>query len=142
MASSFQPTVLAGQVALVTGGGSGIGLEIARQLGLHGACVVLMGRREEFLRAAAEALTKEGMKASYAKGDVRSPEDCKRAVAHAVSAFGSLTILVNGAAGNFLATAETLTPKGFNTVMGIDAGGVFAMCHAAFPHLKAGGGGG
>jgi NAD(P)-dependent dehydrogenase (short-subunit alcohol dehydrogenase family) len=62
MASPFKGDILNGQVALVTGGGSGIGFEITRQLGLHGASVAVMGRRRQVLDAAVLALSKEGIK--------------------------------------------------------------------------------
>lgn len=134
----FRPDVLAGRVALVTGGGSGIGFEIARQFGLHGCKgVVLVGRRAEFLQEAAAALAKEGLRAEACAGDIRRPEDCAAAVRRAVEAYGSLDILVNCAAGNFLAVAEQLSPNGFKTVMDIDTQGTFNMTHAAFDALKA-----
>ena len=97
--SPFRPDLLASHVALVTGGGSGIGLEIARQLGLHGAAVVLMGRREAVLSSAVEWLTGAGVKCGRVSGDVRKIDDCKRAVEEAVKQFGKLDILVNSAAG-------------------------------------------
>ena len=67
MDSPFRQDLLAGQVALVTGGGSGIGLEITRQLGLHGAKVVISGRREKVLSDACETLASEGITAVAAQ---------------------------------------------------------------------------
>jgi len=61
--SSFRPDLLAGRVALITGGSSGIGLEIARQLGLHGAKVVISGRRQNVLNDACQDLQKDGVTA-------------------------------------------------------------------------------
>eukprot|EP01062_Namystynia_karyoxenos_P025817 TRINITY_DN2022_c0_g1_i2.p1 TRINITY_DN2022_c0_g1~~TRINITY_DN2022_c0_g1_i2.p1 ORF type:complete len:323 (+),score=87.69 TRINITY_DN2022_c0_g1_i2:75-971(+) len=135
--SPFRSDILAGRVALITGGGSGIGLEIARQFGLHGAKVVIMGRRQQFLDKAVAALTADGVTAASISGDVRRTADCARAVEVATSSFGSLDILVNSAAGNFLAPAEALSPNGFKTVMEIDAQGVYNMSHASFAALKA-----
>jgi 2,4-dienoyl-CoA reductase [(3E)-enoyl-CoA-producing], peroxisomal len=134
--SPFRAGILAGKVALVTGGGSGIGYEVARQLGLHGAKLVLMGRREAPLHAAVSVLAAENVQAAFATGDVRNAEDCARIVAAAIQKYGRLDILVNNAAGNFLVPAEDLRPKGFRTVLEIDTIGVFNMCHAAFPELK------
>lgn len=134
--SPFRTDALSGKVALITGGGSGIGYEIARQYGLHGARVVIMGRREAPLRAAVETLAKEGIEAFAASGDVRSFEDCQKVVSATVGRFGRLDILVNNAAGNFLCAAEDLSPKGFKTVLEIDTMGVFNMAQAAFPALK------
>jgi peroxisomal 2,4-dienoyl-CoA reductase len=68
---------------------------------------------------------------------VRDSDAAKRVCAGAVESFGRIDILVNCAAGNFLATAENLTPKGFKTVMDIDTIGTFTMSSAAFPYLKA-----
>lgn len=62
MGSPFKGDILNGQVALVTGGASGIGFEITRQLGLHGASVAIMGRRRQVLDAAVSALSDEGIK--------------------------------------------------------------------------------
>ena len=142
--SPFRPDLLANKVCLVTGGGSGIGFEIARQFVAHGAQVVIMGRRENVLQEALGLLEKAGSAAGvayYAKGDVRNPDDCLAAVDVAVSRFGRLDVLVNSAAGNFLSSLEDLTPKGFKTVMEIDTMGVFNMASAAFTPLKDSGSG-
>ena len=76
--SPFRPDILNGLVALVTGGGTGIGLEISRQLGKHGASVVIMGRREAVIQSAVEALTSEGINAFGVKGDVQKREGCEK----------------------------------------------------------------
>lgn len=67
---------------------------------------------------------------------MRKPDDCTAAVAACARQFHGIHILVNCAAGNFLATAEELSVNGFKTVMDIDTVGTFMMCRAAFPHLK------
>jgi len=81
--------ILKGKVALVTGGGSGIGYEVARQLGLHGARLVLMGRREGPLSAAIKALAAEGIDVAAATGDVRNFEDAERVVRAAVQKYAA-----------------------------------------------------
>lgn len=134
--SPFRETACKGRVVLVTGGGSGIGFEISRQFALHGAAVVIMGRREHALQAACESIRKDGGRIAYCQGDVRDFESCKKTVAMAVEKFGYLDTLVNCAAGNFLAPAEGISPKGFQTVVGIDLFGTFNMSTAAFPELK------
>jgi peroxisomal 2,4-dienoyl-CoA reductase len=134
--SPFRTDVLEGRVALVTGGGSGIGLEISKQLGLHGARVVISGRRKPVLENACSLLSNQGISTHYVQGDVRSYTDCERMVSEAVESFGSLDILVNCAAGNFLAPAEQLTSNGFKTVMEIDALGTFNASRAAFQALS------
>mmetsp|Transcript_17114 Transcript_17114/g.43411 ORF Transcript_17114/g.43411 Transcript_17114/m.43411 type:complete len:289 (-) Transcript_17114:54-920(-) len=139
--SAFRPDAAAGRVVLVTGGGSGIGFGIARTLGEHGAKVVLMGRRQNFLDDACAKLAELGVQAAGVTGDVRMEEDAQRAVAFAVAKFGKLDTLVNSAAGNFLALAEEMSYNAFRTVMEIDAFGVFNMSRSAFSALKASGNG-
>jgi peroxisomal 2,4-dienoyl-CoA reductase len=128
---------LKGRAALITGGGSGIGLEIATAYANLGASVMLAGRREDRLQEAAETITRAGGKAAISKTDVRNYDEVKRAVDSTVERFGSLDILVNSAAGNFVCPTAELSPNGFRTVIDIDLNGTFYCCHAAYPHLKA-----
>lgn len=137
--SPFKVDACKGRVALITGGGSGIGLGIARRLGEHGAKLVIMGRREEFLKNAQKELQASGIEVEIFAGDVRTEESAKQAVELAVSKFGRLDTLVNCAAGNFLSLAEEISTKGFRTVVEIDLIGTFNMCRWAFPALKASG---
>ncbi|KAK3432540.1 peroxisomal 2,4-dienoyl-CoA reductase [Eucalyptus grandis] len=139
MESPFKPDVLKGKVALLTGGGSGIGFEISRQLGLHGASVAVMGRRKNVLDSAVAALHLHGIPAIGVEGDVRKRDDVVRALESTVQSFGRLDILVNAAAGNFLVPAEDLSPNGFRTVIDIDSVGTFTVCHEALKYLKKGG---
>ncbi|KAK6133158.1 hypothetical protein DH2020_033096 [Rehmannia glutinosa] len=139
MESPFKADALKGKVALLTGGGSGIGFEISTQFGKHGASVAIMGRRKNVLDDAVSALQSLGIPAVGFEGDVRKQEDAKRVVEATVKHFGKLDILVNGAAGNFLVSAEDLSPNGFKTVMDIDSVGTFTMCHEALAYLKKGG---
>ena len=75
-ASSFRADALLGRRAVISGGGSGIGFEIARQLGLHGAAVCIMGRREHVLRDSAEKLRADGVsQVTFCSGDVRQNKD-------------------------------------------------------------------
>lgn len=141
--SPFHSDCLLGHVAVITGGGSGICHEITRQLILHGCtAVVICGRREGFLQKATDSLNKlarnHGVpgKAVYHVCDVRDAQSCQAVVEYTIKMFGKLSCLVNGAAGNFLSEASSLKPKGFKTVMEIDAQGTFNMCHAAYPYLK------
>ncbi|KAL3851023.1 hypothetical protein ACJIZ3_012905 [Penstemon smallii] len=136
MDSPFKSDILKGKVALLTGGGSGIGLEISTQFGKHGASIAIMGRRRNVLDAAVSALQSLGITAVGFEGDVRKREDARRVVEATVKHFGKLDILVNAAAGNFLVAAEDLSPNGFKTVMDIDAVGTFTMCHEALKYLK------
>ncbi|KAM0948682.1 putative 2,4-dienoyl-CoA reductase ((2E)-enoyl-CoA-producing) [Dioscorea sansibarensis] len=139
MDSPFKADILKGKVALLTGGGSGIGFEITTQFGKHGAAIAIMGRRRQVLDAAVSALQSQGIRAIGIEGDVRKQEDAARAVETTVQHFGRLDILVNGAAGNFLASPEDLSPNGFRTVIEIDSVGTYTMCHEALKYLKKGG---
>lgn len=132
----FKSDTLKGRVALITGGGTGIGLEIATAYARLGASVMLVGRNEERVQAAAQALTKEGGKAAALKVDVRNYDEVKQAVDATVEHFGSLDILVNNAAGNFVCPTAELSPNGWRTVIDIDLNGTFYGCQAAYPHLK------
>ena len=78
--SSFRPDLLAGQVAFVTGGATGIGKEICRVLGRHGARIAMLSRKEDKLKAAVEELQGEGIEAHHEVGDVREPDAVAAAV--------------------------------------------------------------
>ncbi|GLC97136.1 hypothetical protein Tamer19_65450 [Cupriavidus sp. TA19] len=128
---------LKGRTALITGGGTGIGLEIATTYARLGANVMLVGRNQERVEAAAKAIVDEGGKAAALKVDVRSYEEVKAAVETTVERFGTLDILVNNAAGNFVCPTAELSPNGWRTVIDIDLNGTFHGCHAAYAYLKA-----
>ncbi|KAL2897277.1 Peroxisomal 2 4-dienoyl-CoA reductase [Bienertia sinuspersici] len=139
MDSPFKKDALKGKVALLTGGGSGIGFEISTQFGKHGASIAIMGRRKQALDDAVSVLTSFGIPAVGFEGDVRKPEDAKRVVESTYQHYGRIDILVNAAAGNFLVSAEDLSSNGFRTVLDIDSVGTFSMCREALRYLKKGG---
>lgn len=134
--SPYKNNIIQDQVAIITGGGSGIGFEIARQLGKHGAKIGIMGRRENALRIAKDKLKDELIECNYYAGDVRNYQDCVNFVNKIESQFGGIDIVINCAGGNFLCLAEDLTSNGFKTVLDIDALGTFNATRAAFSHLK------
>ncbi|MEO1267659.1 MAG: SDR family oxidoreductase [Myxococcota bacterium] len=138
--SVFRQDMLQGKVALVTGGGSGINLGIAKAFVEHGAKVALVSRTQEKLDAAAESLSPEMVDAKGFAADVRDVEALSVAVEETIRAFGRIDILVNGAAGNFLAPAATLSPNGFKTVIDIDTIGTFNASKLCFEHLSKNGG--
>jgi NAD(P)-dependent dehydrogenase (short-subunit alcohol dehydrogenase family) len=131
----FSTDLLDGKVALITGGGSGINFGIARAFVDHGASVSLVSRTQEKLDAAAAELDESGERARGFAADVRDEEALQSAIDETIDAFGRLDILVNGAAGNFLAPAAQLSPNGFKAVMDIDACGTFNASRLCFEHL-------
>ena len=132
----FAEGILAGRVAFVTGGGTGITGGVARALAEAGARVALVSRRMEHLEPAAAKINEAGGEALAVAADVRDYAQVERALAAAVERFGHVDIVVNGAAGNFLCKASELSPNGFGTVVDIDLKGTFNVCRAAFAELK------
>lgn len=132
----FVDGLLAGRVAFVTGGGTGITGGVARALAEAGARVALVSRKLEHLEPAAEKIRAAGGEALAVAADVRNMEEVERAIAATLEKFGRLDIVVNGAAGNFLCAAEELSPNGFGTVVDIDLKGTFNVSRAAFSELK------
>jgi peroxisomal 2,4-dienoyl-CoA reductase len=136
----YRDGALTGHVALVTGGGTGICRGIARAYAALGADVCIVSRKADVLeRAAGELSAETGRSVLGVAADVRDPDALARAVAATVERFGSLDTLVNGAAGNFLAPAATLSPNGFKTVIDIDLLGTFHASRAAFEPLRTSG---
>ena len=122
---------MAARSAIVTGGGTGIGAAIARRLSADGYAVAVMGRRAEVLDEVVGELS-EGIAVT---GDVGRPEDCERAVAATVEAFGGVDALVNNAGIGNVATGLEETPEQWDHVLRINLSGAFYMARAALPHL-------
>ena len=133
----FDTRVLEGQTAIVTGGGTGIGLAIADALGRAGANLVIASRNPDNLAAGEATLKAAGYRVATATVDVRIPEQVDAMVMRAVDAFGGVDILINNAAGNFIARAEDLSPNGWNAVIGIVLNGSFYCSRAVGRHLIA-----
>lgn len=137
MSAVFARDALKGRTALVTGGGSGIGLAIAQALAEAGAAVVLASRKIDRVTEAAEAIRAQGGRALGVAADVREPEAVQAAVAAAVAEFGGLDIMVANAAGNFVVPFTDMSFNAWRTVVDIDLHGTFHCAKAAHPHLKA-----
>jgi citronellol/citronellal dehydrogenase len=113
----------AGAVALVTGGGTGIGRATALELGRTGARVVIAGRREEPLGQTRAELERIGVECLARSTDIREPEQSDALVDEALGAFDRIDVLVNNAGGQFSAPAEEITLKGWRAVhrLAVDA---------------------
>jgi peroxisomal 2,4-dienoyl-CoA reductase len=136
----FRDRVLAGHVAIVTGGGTGICRAIAHAYARFGADVCIVSRKQDVVDATAKAISDDtGRNVLAVAGDVRNPDAIAQAVAATLARFGKLDTLVNGAAGNFLAPAAGLSPNGFKTVVDIDLNGTFNASRAAFEALRTAG---
>lgn len=136
MSDVFKDGLLAGKVAFITGGGSGINLGIARRFAAAGAKLVLLGRTQEKLDASAQVIVDAGGEAVGLSADVREYEAVSARLKEARDRFGDIDILVCGAAGNFPAPAIGMSANGFKSVVDIDLLGTFNTCRAAFEHLR------
>jgi NAD(P)-dependent dehydrogenase (short-subunit alcohol dehydrogenase family) len=136
MAEVFGEHLLDGKTAIVTGGGSGINLAIARRYAQHGANVALIGRTKEKLDAAADEIRRAGGTASGHPADVRDYDALGSAIRSACEAHGDIDLVVCGAAGNFPAAALGMSANGFKSVVDIDLLGTFNTCRAVFEHLR------
>lgn len=134
---TFTSDTLAGRVALITGGGSGIGFGIAKAFVAAGAKLVLASRNVEKLEGAVAELQAAGGEAIAVQADVRNYEDVEKAVQAAVDTFGSLDIMIANAAGNFVVPAADMSPNAWKVVIDIDLNGTFYCARASYEALKA-----
>jgi NAD(P)-dependent dehydrogenase (short-subunit alcohol dehydrogenase family) len=123
-------------VALITGGGTGIGRAIGAALAQDGYNLAIASRSAEHLSAGAGELRGRGAKVLEVPTDVRVPEQVDRLFESVRKEFGRLDVLVNNAAGNFVAPAEKITPNGWRAVVGIVLDGTFFCSRSALPLLR------
>ncbi len=123
-------------VALVTGGGTGLGRAIAVGLAQDGYDLVLASRSEAHLAGGAAAVRRSGARALEVPTDVREPAQVERLMTRTREEYGRLDVLVNNAAGNFVVPTETLSPNGWRAVVGIVLDGTFYCSRYAFPLLR------
>lgn len=137
----FQPDLLKGRTAIVTGGGTGLGAGIATELARCGADLCLASRRPEHLEPTADTLREFGGRVITVETNVRDPESVRAMVDRTADELGHIDILVNNAAGNFYAPSDTLSPNGWKAVVETDLYGTFFGCQAVYPHMVEQGGG-
>ncbi len=125
-----------GKVAIVTGGGSGLGAETSRHLARLGARVAMVDVNEEGVNEVAAGIRAEGGSAIAACGDVRKSADATRTVGLALKEFGAVHILVNNAGLVKDAQLKNMTEEMWDHVLDVDLTGVFNFSWAALPHMR------
>jgi citronellol/citronellal dehydrogenase len=133
----FREDLLAGQVAIVSGGGSGLGRATTLELAALGAAVVICGRRAEPLEETV-ALAPSGSVETVVC-DIREEDHVQSLVGGVIERHGAIDLLVNNAGGQFLTAAEDISPKGFRTVIRLNVEGTWLMCHAVATAAMMGG---
>lgn len=124
----FHPQLLQDQVILITGGGSGLGRAMALEMARVGATVVVCGRRSDPLE---ETVALSECERCFAEVcDVREEDQIAALLDRVLERHGHVDVLVNNAGGQFLAPGESITPKGFRTVMRLNAESAWLMSHA------------
>jgi 2,4-dienoyl-CoA reductase [(3E)-enoyl-CoA-producing], peroxisomal len=137
----FRDGLLNGQVGIITGGATGIGLGISSTLAQLGMHVVLASRKPEHLEPAVDGIRAAGGQASAMQVDVRDQERVQAMAKEVHDAHGRIDLLVNNAAGNFYEKSEKLSANAWKAVLEIDLYGTFYCTQAVFPYMKAQGGG-
>lgn len=125
----------ANKTVFVSGGTSGINLGIAHAFAKAGARLVVMSRKQDKVDAAVAALKAHGGEAFGHAADVRDYAAVEAAFKDTATRYGSIDVLISGAAGNFPAPAMGISPNGFKSVVDIDLLGTFHVVRAAFPYL-------
>lgn len=133
---TFSDDALAGRVAIITGGGTGIGFGIAKAFVNVGARVVLASRKLEQLNQAVDTLRQLGGQAVAVQTDVRNYDDVEAMVKAAADAFGSVDIMIANAAGNFVVPTAEMSPNAWRTVIDIDLNGTFFCARAVYSSLR------
>jgi len=131
-ASVFRPGLFNGQVAVVTGGGSGIGRCAAHELASLGAKVALIGRKIEKLSAVREEIANAGGEALCFPLDIREEESVKTSIAKILADLGRIDMLVNNAGGQFAAPLESISAKGWDAVVRTNLTGGFLMARECY----------
>ena len=137
----FREDLLKGKTIIITGGGSGLGKSMAARFGELGANLVIASRRQQVIQDAADELRKTGAEVLGLTCDVRDVASVQTLVDRTKKQFGTIDILLNNAAGNFISPTENLSPNGFKVVVDIVLHGTFNCTHAVGKEMIANGGG-
>lgn len=133
--SIFKPSLFAGKVAIVTGGGTGIGAAITQELAHLGCDVVIASRNEEKLKNAAEMMNKNPKvvgKVFSVPCNIRKEDQVENLMQTVVKKYGKIDFLVNNGGGQFVSPTENITNKGWNAVIDTNLTGTFLCCKHAF----------
>ena len=133
--SRFAPSLMLGQVALVTGSGSGMGRATALEMAFCGAKLALFARREAPLQQTAEMIRSQGGEALVITGDIRDEGSVAAAMRRIKENYGQLDVLVNNAGGQYVAAARDITNKGFEAVIRNNLIGSWQMTRAVADHF-------
>lgn len=128
----FNSGLFSDKVALVTGGGTGIGLRMARELGRLGAKVVIASRKMEKLEAGLDVLKQDAVEAFAVECNIRDEESIKVCVKTCIEKFGGIDILINNGGGQFPSPAELLNRKGWHAVVETNLTGTFFLTQEVY----------
>ena len=121
---------IAGKVTIVTGGGTGIGADIAREFCRRGAKVMITSRTMDHLGPVADGIRKEGGIVETMTCDVRQNDQVEAVVKKALDAWGQIDVLINNAGASFVAHAHDISPNGFAAIVAINLNGTFNFSRA------------
>ena len=130
--SVFRPGLFAGQVAIVTGGGSGLGRCTAHELASLGAKVALVGRKIEKLTAVRDEIARAAGEARCFACDIREEDTVRLTISNVLKEFGRIDLLINNAGGQFAAPLESISAKGWETVVRTNLTGGFLMARECY----------
>ncbi len=133
--STFAPELLGGRVALITGGGRGIGRITALAMARLGAFVAIAARNADNLARTASEISDAGGRCITIVADIRNTESVDAMVAATLAEFGKVDLLVNNAGGQFPARPSKISDRGFRAVVDLNLHGTWNVCNRVVPHL-------